>query len=136
MLIVSMSYYIILDLSCQILYYRYIGGHMKSNLAFQIKKRRLEVGKTQEQVAKLLGVEAITISCYENARILIPVDKLLKLAEIIECHICDLISAERPIRQDPKLPKRFKTKVRMFEYLSEFGSEAVKAEIAALKMVI
>ena len=51
-----------------------------SFIAYQLKKQRLELKKTQKEFANTLGVYQSSYSYYEDGQIRIPTDKLIKLA--------------------------------------------------------
>jgi transcriptional regulator with XRE-family HTH domain len=49
-----------------------------------MKKRRLELGMTQEDVAKKIGVERPSYTMYETGRRNPPLDKALKLKKVLQ----------------------------------------------------
>lgn len=56
----------------------------KTLLGKQIKKARKSKGLSQEQLAKQVGISRMMISRYEISSSVIPVEKLQKIAEILE----------------------------------------------------
>lgn len=60
------------------------------NIGERIRQRRKELGKTLEEVGKVVGVSKQTIQRYESGEIVtIPYDKLTLLARALECSGAD-----------------------------------------------
>ena len=56
-----------------------------------IKKMRRNRGLSQKQLAELIGVEQQHVSRWENGKHRPSIDILMKIAEILNCNISDLI---------------------------------------------
>ena len=56
-----------------------------------IKKMREQRGLTQKQLADLIGVAQQHVSRWENGNHRPSIDILMKIAEILNCNISDLI---------------------------------------------
>ena len=63
-----------------------------------IKRKRLEAGLTQEALAEKLDVEKSTISKWETGEALPSIPNLLKLADIFECSLDELLERETIIK--------------------------------------
>ena len=63
-------------------------------LGKRIKKFRTEQELTQAQVAEKLGVTQQLIATYENGKRRLPVLALLKIAEILQISVDDLLGIE------------------------------------------
>ena len=59
-----------------------------------IKNKRLELNMTQERMAELVGVSRQTISKWENDSICPDIDNVIRLSEIFNCKIDDIIKLE------------------------------------------
>lgn len=65
-----------------------------NNLGLRIKNLRLERKIRQRELAKLLEVSVTEISFYENSRRIPPLEKLIRLSEIFEISLNELILGE------------------------------------------
>lgn len=74
---------------------------MRKILAKRIKNERLNVGKTQEEMAKLLGIQRAAYGYYENGKTLPPIDNVLILAKFFGVSIDYLVGNEE--RNEKKL---------------------------------
>lgn len=61
----------------------------------KIKNLRKEKGITQERIAELLGMKTSTYSQMERSG-KIPIDKILKLAKILEVNLLEILDPENP----------------------------------------
>lgn len=71
-----------------------------SNLGPKIKNLRLEREMRQGELAKLLCVSKAEISFYENSKRIPPLNKLIKIAEIFDINISDLIFENQSSTKD------------------------------------
>jgi transcriptional regulator with XRE-family HTH domain len=53
----------------------------------QIRERREALGMTQSELARRLGIDPTNLSAIEHGRQGVSADRLVKLAEILECEI-------------------------------------------------
>jgi len=60
-----------------------------------LAKLRISKGKTQEQMAKLLGIGVSTYNQYENAQRSIPYDVAKKVAELLEVEVEEIFLPTR-----------------------------------------
>lgn len=56
-----------------------------------IRKRRIELGLTQGELAQLMTVTQGAVAQWENSISMPTVEKLIRLAEILKCPIDDLL---------------------------------------------
>lgn len=71
---------------------------LKQIVSENLKKYRLSLGFTQEQVAEFLGVERSTISYYENGEREISFVHLKKLSNLFCIEIDDLLETESSLQ--------------------------------------
>lgn len=64
---------------------------MNGSLSVNLRKKRLEYGKTQEEMAKLLHVKRATYGEYERGKISPPLEKVELMAEYFQTSIDSLI---------------------------------------------
>lgn len=57
----------------------------------EIKKKRKALGLTQEMLATKLNVSQATVAMWENGKTKPTIDKLKKLAQLLECSVDELI---------------------------------------------
>lgn len=88
----------------------------ETTLAAEIKRRRLAFGWTQEELAKLLHVEAPAISYYERGITQVDPQKIKLLADIFGCTCDDLLG-----RQEKDLESRLDD-----AWLDEVGREFMR----------
>ena len=72
-----------------------------SFIAYQLKKQRLKLKKTQKEFANILGVHQSCYSYYEDGQARIPTDKLIKLSNTFNISInnlCNGIPKKRDIQ--------------------------------------
>lgn len=67
---------------------------MRIILAERIKHARIAKGKTQEEMAYLIGITRATYGYYENGKVLPPVDKLVKLAKYFHVSLDHLVGID------------------------------------------
>lgn len=72
---------------------------MNSSLNVNLRKKRLEYGKTQEEMAKLLNVKRATYGEYERGKISPPLEKVEMMASIFQMSIDSLIG----VKMDSKM---------------------------------
>lgn len=56
-----------------------------------IRKKRIEKCMSQAELAKAMGVAQNTISCWEIGKRHPSIPKLVRLAEILECSVSELV---------------------------------------------
>lgn len=56
-----------------------------------IKNRRNDMSMTQQQLADEVGVTIQTIQKYESAKVAMSFPLLVNIAEVLDCHVYDLI---------------------------------------------
>lgn len=83
------------------------------NIGKRIKDRRKELGKTLEEVGKVVGVSKQTIQRYESGEINIPYDKINLLAKALNCSGADFFfdyefNQEKYNEENAKLLNRVK----------------------------
>lgn len=61
----------------------------------KIKDLRIALGMTQSELAVKMGVSQATVGMWETGDRMPRASKLLKLAEILNCSVSDLFTAER-----------------------------------------
>lgn len=66
-----------------------------NNLGLRIKELRLERDMRQEELARILSVSKAEISFYENSKRIPPLTKLIKISEIFDISINELILGEQ-----------------------------------------
>lgn len=64
-----------------------------------IEKKRIRLGLTQKDLAKIIGVDRTTVGKWELGRSIPHVDKLLALSKILECSIEDIYSSYKKIHK-------------------------------------
>lgn len=69
-----------------------------NNLGSRIKRLRLEREISQKELAQLLEVSVPEISFYENSKRIPPLEKLIRLSEIFEISLNELVLGEESIR--------------------------------------
>lgn len=72
---------------------------MNDSLSVNLRKKRLEYGKTQEEMAKILHVKRATYGEYERGKISPPLEKVEMMAEYFQMSIDSLIG----INMDSKI---------------------------------
>ena len=60
----------------------------------KLRKCRMNCGFSQQQVAKAIGVERSTYTCYENGRFQPKVETIMELAKIFRVNFVDLLPSE------------------------------------------
>lgn len=60
----------------------------------RIKDKRIEHGMTQEQLAVIMHTDRSTVAKWEAGGSMPRADKLLKLADILNCTVDDLLRSE------------------------------------------
>ncbi len=68
----------------------------RNNTAEQLRKCRINCGLSQLQVAKALGIDRTTYTCYENGRIEPNLKAIVKLSEIFNIDASLLLPKEAP----------------------------------------
>ena len=81
----------------------YIIVKMKTLFANNIKDIRERLGKTQEEVAQMLGIERGTYSNYELGAREIPMPLMVRLAHVLGVELSDLAATDGPAKQDALL---------------------------------
>ncbi len=82
-----------------------------------IKKVRVSSGLSQEKLAKKLGVSNKTVSAYERGRAIPPIPTLVKIAEIVNISLPELLGIED---NDNSVAERLK---KIEEYIQESTKE-------------
>lgn len=72
---------------------------MNGSLNVNLRKKRLEYGKTQKEMAKLLNVKRATYGEYERGKISPPLEKVEMMANIFQMSIDSLIG----VKMDSKM---------------------------------
>ena len=75
---------------------------MNNNFAFNLKHLRLEKGLTQEQLGKLINKDYSTIGKWENGTRSPIMEDVIKLSNILDVDIKDLINKDYEIDNSPK----------------------------------
>lgn len=71
-----------------------------NDLGLRIKELRLERDMRQEELARILSVSKAEISFYENSKRIPPLTKLIKISEIFNISINELILGEQSSSKD------------------------------------
>ena len=66
----------------------------KNSVGAKLRKCRMNCGFSQQQVAKAIGVERSTYTCYENGRFQPKVETIMELAKIFRVNFVDLLPNE------------------------------------------
>lgn len=66
----------------------------KKIMSQRLKELRERVGLTQSQVAEQLKVRNATISDYERGRVTLPIDRVIKLANLYQCSIEQIVGLD------------------------------------------
>lgn len=61
-----------------------------------IKRRRIEAGLTQNELAELLGKNRVTVSNWETGKVAPSIKALREIAELFGCSIADLFAEGAP----------------------------------------
>ena len=95
-----------------------------------IKNRRLEMGYTQDELAKMLGLQKSAIAKYENGRVEnIKRSVIQKMAAVLECSPAFLMGFEEP-RAALKFSPEEVELIDGYRALSHEGRAAVRAFVA------
>lgn len=70
-----------------------------NNTGFNIRKQRKKKGFSQEYMANLLNISQASYARLENEETKITVDRLYKIAEILDSNIIDFLDVDRMIIQ-------------------------------------
>jgi putative transcriptional regulator len=70
------------------------------SLTTAIRKHRLELEMTQQDLAKALGLRRVTIATYERGQVNPSLDVVRRMAAIFECSIEELLDDE-PLESTP-----------------------------------
>jgi transcriptional regulator with XRE-family HTH domain len=62
----------------------------KAVIGDRVRERREALGITQVALGKTLGIEQSNVSAIERGRAGVSLDRLIRLAEILECSLDDL----------------------------------------------
>lgn len=65
-----------------------------NNVGTKLRKCRINCGFSQQQVAKAIGVERSTYTCYENGRFQPKVETIMELAKIFRVNFVELLPSE------------------------------------------
>lgn len=77
---------------------------LRDVMAENLKKQRVAKGFTQAQMAEIAHVETNTYQRYEYANVNIPVSKLFRISQALECQMDELLVPPRP--PGPPVPVR------------------------------
>ena len=66
----------------------------------KIREYRLQLGLTQDELAKCMGVKQSTVSIWETGASMPPMKTILKLAGVLNCTLGELIGHERKAEAD------------------------------------
>lgn len=65
-----------------------------------LKKRRKELGLTQSELGRLVGLAGNTITNYEKGQREPNIDTLVKLSKVLNCTVDDLIKDELKVNSE------------------------------------
>ncbi|MBQ8538499.1 MAG: helix-turn-helix domain-containing protein [Ruminococcus sp.] len=65
-----------------------------NSVGTKLRKCRINCGFSQQQVAKAIGVERSTYTCYENGRFQPKVETIMELAKIFRVNFVELLPSE------------------------------------------
>ncbi len=60
-------------------------------LAWNVRKLRVQRGLSQERLALEAGLERVSISQLERKRVNLGIDSLGKIANVLDCKVCELL---------------------------------------------
>ena len=66
-------------------------------IGYKIRQYRIEKGMSQEDIIRQLGISRQTLSAWENDRSLPDIISLIRLSEIFETTVDDLVQSEKKI---------------------------------------
>lgn len=89
----------------------------------KLRERRLELGMTQSQIAKITGIKKNTISNYENNVSAPNENNIFKLMEVLKCDANYLFEWDKV--EDIQLMLNEKASIKKYRTLDEYGKKAV-----------
>lgn len=93
-----------------------------------LKERRKELGLSQREIAEAVGVVPSTISLWERKKVLVPNDKIEKLAEKLKMSVNEIVSRNEKVGQaayDPLYKSLEEAEeVMMLTFYAEKGIDA------------
>ena len=97
-------------------------------IANRIAEARLDAGFTAVQLAKELGVDKATLSCWETGRRPVSLEKLLQIAGVLNVSVSNLLNLDEQIPHDTPVTKTaLSTLHRMPVWTERFGWALVNA---------
>lgn len=91
-------------------------------LGIAIRKRRLKLGLTQQELAERAGLTAAAdVSKIESGKVWPPEQKIYALSDALQCHVAELFSEEAPDLDNAIKARQYKDKAVSNEELLNFG---------------
>lgn len=75
-------------------------------LAWNVRKLRVCRGLSQERLAFEAELERVSISQLERKQVNLGIDSLGKIAAVLECKVCELLTEPAPGEKEPQNLKR------------------------------
>lgn len=76
-----------------------INEYNKQSIGRNIKNKRNAISMTQQKLADAVGVTIQTIQKYESAKVAMSFPLLVNIAEVLDCHVYDLIDMPYNLNQ-------------------------------------
>lgn len=109
----------------------------------KIKKRRIELGMSQRELAKLMGYkDNSTLARIEQGKVDVPQSRIVQFSQVLGCSIAYLMDWEETEKKNDQIVElvtrlrkdmNFLSIVQMLDKLSPSQLEAVKQMLAAFK---
>lgn len=100
----------------------------------KLKFYRIESGRTQKEVATYLGIAESTYNLYENEKRKIGFEDLLKLGELYECTVDELLTGKKRTAapEDDGLDDSERNLIELFRLLPEEHQSAIVRRLQEL----
>ncbi len=89
-------------------------------LGMLLRRLRKDADLGQEEVSKILGIQRVTCSAYENDRIVPPPDKLYKLAKFYDINVERLLSKTLLNSNETNCKSEFRVSAEEAKQIDEF----------------
>jgi len=104
---------------------------VKKAISINIKKLRKSAGLKQKELAKKIGVSESSISSYEKATNLFPLEKLPLVIEALNCSITDIFEPLFNKREEDKEISEMMNKIRHLLSMPEY-KRAIKVMLDSM----